>query len=128
MQDSTVSPDTLGNQPIRRYRLGIGGLIVFGVWIAWAVRSYQRYDGLHLEHLVRDMAWGALVAVYLAVALAFTTGRYDKVGVPGEAVWWKWGRAALCLTIFAAVGWLMYMLVWFIMFARAMSGWINSSS
>jgi hypothetical protein len=123
MQDPTVSPEALGRQSIRRLRLAFGGIVVLGVWIACAVRSYHHSDGPHDGHFAKHIGWGALVAAYLAFALAVATKMYDSFGLPGEAVWRKWFRASLCLALFVAVPVLLYLLALFILIVAAAWSW-----
>ncbi len=125
MQSPTVSPEAV-RRTMRPLRLGLWALAVVGVWAAWAFDSYRHYDGLHPEHLVRNLAWGLVPAGLLALALAVATRLFDRPGRPGQGAWRKWARAALCVSLFAAAGLLLYALIGFIMLARAMDEWTRS--
>jgi hypothetical protein len=118
MQESTVAPEALGHRSIRLLRFGSWGLITAGFWIAWSARCYQTHDGLHLEHLIRNIAWGALPAIYIAITLAVTTKKYDAVEFPGEPAWKKWVRVGKCLLAATLIGLLLSALTFCIQVAQ----------
>ncbi len=101
------------NSRRRVARLLAGAAVVGGFWLFWGVRCYQLYEGKRLQPLVRNIAWGGLPTVYLAVVLLIAARRFDAAESPDEPGWKKWVRLVTWLVwagVGAVVSWVLYSL------------------
>jgi hypothetical protein len=102
------------------WRPGAWGLTVGGFWLFWAYRCYKTHDGMHLEHLIRNIAWGGIPTLFLAIVLPIAMRRFDAAESPDEPKSKKWIRLLICLCWAGIVAFAIFGLISCIFFVQFM--------